>query len=449
MKKKHYKYNSQLPVLTALIDAFPSKEIPGISSIAFVCVQHLVFTTVNLMDALMQLGAHPDNIHIIGKSYSSCSEVADKLMERGCHYYPNSRQDKIGSFTECFVRDVKHMWQAVHEDLKKKEIKLLVILDDGGNCLSNVPDYISKAYSVVGVEQTRSGLTDLRTYELSFPIIEVASSAAKQLVESPMIAEAVIKKLSKVLPLDKEKFSVGVVGLGVIGNVIAQKLLSLNHRVITYDKDPEQAQLFPHYLHTKNIKELFHENDYIFGCTGEDITTNLEVEDINTNKVFISCSSRDKEFLTLLKLFEAQKCQYDHVLDHLECPLNSYLVKIYRGGFPINLDNSGESVEAQDIQLTRGLLLGGVLQGILYALLYPKQNKLYMLHSTIQSFVVSHWMKYGSAFLVPSHILEGFQDLLWVSHHSGGAEQENGLLSHCFHYENPLVPTPVLKRSYA
>ncbi|MBP9691884.1 MAG: hypothetical protein KBD90_00950 [Alphaproteobacteria bacterium] len=383
MKKRHSNCNSQLPVLTALLNDFPTKKIPEIKSIVFVCVQHLVFTTVNLIDALIQLGATPDNIHIMGKSYSSCSEVADQLVERGYHYYPNSHQDKIGSFAEYFVQDVKRMWRIVYEELQKKEIKLIVVLDDGGSCLSNVPDYISKTYSLVGVEQTRSGLAHLRTHKLSFPVIDVASSAAKQLVESPMIAEAVVKKVSKVLPLNKATFSTGVAGLGVIGNVTAQKLLSLNHHVITYDKESEQTQLFPQYLHTKNVKELIHESEYIFGCTGEDITTRLEAKDINADKVFISCSSQDKEFLTLLKMFEAQKCQYDHVLDHLECSLNGHLVKIYRGGFPINLDNSGESVEAQDIQLTRGLLLGGILQGILYALLYPKQSKLYMLHPTI------------------------------------------------------------------
>ncbi|MBY0293689.1 MAG: hydroxyacid dehydrogenase [Alphaproteobacteria bacterium] len=449
MKKNHHFPSEELPVLTSIIEAFPIKEISCFDSIAFICVQHLLFTTFNLIEALIQLGACPDNIHLMGKSYSSCSEVVNKLTTRGCHYYPNSSQKKLGSFIECFTQDIEHMWRGVYHHLKKKKIRLIVILDDGGSCLANVPNYISKKYSLVGVEQTTSGLTDIRMRQLSFPVIEVASSAAKQLVESPMIAEAVVKKLSNVLPMGQSRLSCGVVGLGAIGNVIIQKLLSLNHDAIAYDKDPERGQNFFKTLCTPDIKTLFSKTEYIFGCAGEDITKKLKIENINTNKTFISCSSQDKEFLSLLKILEEHDCTYDSVLDHLECSLNGYMVKIYRGGFPINLDNTGESVSAQDIQLTRGLLLGGVLQGILYALHYPMQkNKRYMLHPAIQSFVVSHWMNYGSTFLVPSHILEGFQDQEWVKRHSKGTEQENELIANCFHYKSLFTITPVLMRSY-
>jgi S-adenosylhomocysteine hydrolase len=449
MKKINHFSNEELPVLASITEAFPLEEVTCLESIAFVCVQHLLFTTLNLMDALIQLGVYPDNIHIMGKPYSTCLQVVNKLTARGCHYYPNSLQKKVGGFSECFAKDIEHMWHEVNNDLKKKKIKLVVILDDGGNCLANVPNYISKKYSLVGIEQTRSGLTDLDVRQLSFPVIEVASSAAKQLVESPMIAEAVVKKLSKILPMSQSKLSCGVVGIGAIGNVIIQKLLSLNHEVITYDKDKEKGEIFFKNLCTVDIKTLFSKAEYIFGCVGEDITQNLKIEDINTNKTFISCSSQDKEFLTLLKRFEEQNCNYDNVLDHLECSFNANTVRIYRGGFPINLDNSGESVAAHDIQLTRGLLLGGVLQGIVYATQYPKQeNKRYMLHPAIQSFVVAHWMKYGSIFLIPPHILAGFQDLEWVKRHSQGTEQENELIAQSFHYENFSIKVPILMSNY-
>lgn len=449
MKKINHFSNEELPVLASIIKAFPLKEMVCLESVAFVCVQHLLFTTLNLIDSLIQLGAYPDNIHIMGKPYSTCSQVVNKLTLRGCHYYPNSPQKKIGCFSECFVQDIEQMWHNIYNHLKKKKIKLIVILDDGGSCLANVPSYISKKYSLVGIEQTTSGLTDIRMRQLSFPVVEVASSAAKQLVESPMIAEAVVKKLSKVLPMNQSRLSCGVVGIGAIGNVIIQKLLSMNHEVITYDNDPEKGKTFFKTLCATDIKALFSKAEYIFGCAGEDITKNLKIEDINSNKTFISCSSQDKEFWTLLKIFEKHNCNYENVLDHLECSFNGYTVKIYRGGFPINLDNSGESVAAHDIQLTRGLLLGGVLQGILYATQYTKQeNKRYMLHPAIQSFVVAHWMKYGSIFLGPLHILEGFQDLTWVKRHSQGAEQENEIIARLFHYENFSMKSPLLMSSY-
>lgn len=449
MKKTNITYNEKLPVLDSIVDAFPVKEIPYFDSIAFVCVQHLLFTTVNLIESLMQLGTDPDNIHIMGKSYSTCPQVVDKLITSDCHFYANSLQEKLGDFKTCVIQDINKMWQAVYSNLQQKNIKLLVILDDGGTCLSNVPSYIRKKYPLVGVEQTTTGLTDIRMHQLSFPVVEVASSAAKQLVESPMIAEAVIKKLSSILPMSATSLSCGVVGLGVIGSVVAQKLLSLNHKVIAYDNNPEKGQNIGKALRTDNIKTVLDGAEYIFGCAGEDITKNLDITSINNNKIFVSCSSRDKEFLTLLKIFEEEKCEYHSVLDHLECSLNSQTVKIYRGGFPINLDNSGESVVAHDIQLTRGLLLGGILQGIIYALHYPKKKNIrYMLHPAIQSFVVAHWRKYGSTFLFSPDLLEAFQDWAWIKKQSRGINQENDLIAESFHYENPMIRTPVLMRSY-
>jgi hypothetical protein len=450
MKKSNITYNESLPVLDSISEVSPLKEMLSFDSIAFVCVQHLLFTTFNLIESLIQLGAYPDNIHIMGKSYSSCPLVVDKLVARGCHCYSNSPQKKLGFFADYFVQDIEQMWREIYNDLQKKKINLIVILDDGGTCLSNVPNYVRKKYPLVGVEQTSSGLTDIRMHRLSFPVVEVASSAAKQLIESPMIAEAVVKKLSPILPMSQRSLVCGVVGLGVIGTVVTQKLLSLNHKVIAYDKNSKKGKTLGKALRTANIKAVFDESEYIFGCAGEDITKNLDITDINNNKTFISCSSQDKEFLTLLKIFEENNCKYSSPLDHLECSLNGQTVKIYRGGFPINLDNSGESVKADDIQLTRGLLLGGILQGIVYALQYPtkKKNIRYMLHPAIQSFVVTHWRNYGSTFLFPPGLLEAFQDWRWIKNQSRGINQENDLIARCFHDEHFLMGTPVLMRNY-
>jgi S-adenosylhomocysteine hydrolase len=144
MKKSYITYNKNLPVLDSIVEAFPLKEMPSFDSIAFVCVQHLLFTTVNLIESLIKLGACPDNIHIMGKSYSSCSQVIDKLVTNGCRCYSNSPQEKLGDFRKCFIQDIERMWQIVYDDLQHKKIKLLVILDDGEGVSA-----ILKKYSLV------------------------------------------------------------------------------------------------------------------------------------------------------------------------------------------------------------------------------------------------------------------------------------------------------------
>ena len=426
-------YQDRLPVLEAMIEALPIKELPNLQKVAFVCVQHLLYTTINLMESFVRLGVRPDNIHIMGKSYSSCPEVAERLKSNGYHYHLNTQQQKLGQFADYFYQDINHMWEKAYQDLQQKDIDLILILDDGGLCLTTVPDYISKTYPLVGVEQTTSGLSNLLLRELDFPIVEVASSAAKQLVEPPMIAEAVIQKLEAILPVYEKNLPCAVVGMGSIGRAITQKLLSLNHKVMIYDKDFEKVKAFKGAIPFTNIESLLYEADYIFGCSGKDITQNLDMRSLNTNKTFISCSSQDKEFLTLLNIFEQNNLPCLDALDHLECELNNQSIKIFRGGFPINLDNSGESVAALDIQLTRGLLLGGVLQSILN----PTQKKVcYMLHPALQSFVVSHWRSYGSTFLFAPHFLELFQNLSWIEEKSRGTYEKNAFLEKIFYYES-------------
>ena len=429
-------YDKKLPVLEAIVKSIPNKEVLDLDSITFVCVQHILLTTVNLMDSLVELGANPSNIHIMGKSYSFCPQVADILISKGYNYYFNKKQENLASFAASFRDDIKCMWEKVYDSLyNKKNIKLIVILDDGGFCLTNVPEVIRKNYSLVGIEQTTSGLTNLRLRTLEFPIVEVATSAAKQRVESLMIAEAVVKKLETVLPLEEKNLSCAVVGLGCIGSAVTKKLLSLNHRVKIYDKTLLKTKTFRRDTFVKNIETLFQESDYIFGCSGEDITKNLDIKNINKPKTFISCSSQDKEFFTLLQQFQQHNCVYQNILDHLECKINNQTIKILRGGFPINLDNSGESVAAIDIQLTRGLLLGGIIQGVLSVFQDSEQKKTLsmMLHPALQSFVISQWRLYGSTFLFSPEFLDLFQNLTWIQEHSQGVMEENELLNEwCF-----------------
>lgn len=416
-----------------MVSVSPVKEMLPLQSIAFVCVQHLFFTTIHLLESLVQLGACPDNIHIMGKSYSSCPQVADALVKMGCNYYPCTQQEKLGLFANIFYQDIKEMWHKAAVDFQKKNIKLVVILDDGGNVLANVPDFIRKKYRFIGVEQTTSGLSRVSMYSPSFPIIEVASSAVKQLIEPHMIANSIVKKLENILPLSGPTYFCAVIGMGCIGNAVMQKLISLNHHVVIYDKDTSKTERTSKILSIDDMESIFHEADYIFGCSGEDITENLNISFIKRNCQFISCSSEDKEFLTLLQLFEKSGCIYQNVFDNLECHLNNKMIKILRGGFPINLDNSGESVGALDIQLTRGLLLGGIIQGILYASSQTTQKKVrYMLSPDIQNFVFSHWRSYGSTSIFSKKILNRFQDISWIKENSGGIYEKQDILTKHF-----------------
>jgi len=97
--------------------------------------------------------------------------------------------------------------------------------------------------------------------------------------------------------------------------------------------------------------------------------------------------------------------------------------------YPVNFDLSRESVPWKDIQVTRSLLLGGLAQASVLAGA-PGYIKL---SSKLQRFVVQDWIHevperratYGDA------LIEQFNDLNWISEHSGGRE-DNGVFDSIF-----------------
>jgi len=59
-----------LPVLRTILQATDDTELGNqldLSNTAFVCVQHLLRTTEDLFQALIELGADPLHIHLLGK----------------------------------------------------------------------------------------------------------------------------------------------------------------------------------------------------------------------------------------------------------------------------------------------------------------------------------------------------------------------------------------------
>lgn len=388
--------NTLLPVLQEIINKPVQKYNWQVENTALVCVQHLLYTTCDLLHAFKNMNISPQNIHIMGKTYSTCPKVTNSLILNKFSYYPSTEYNEIGCFTEYFEQDIKMMWEKVTLSLGTQKIKKIIIMDDGGHCISNVPEEILNTCQVIGVEQTSSGLTEITRTALKFPIVEVASSATKQIIESPLIADAIVRKLDYTLPLNKGKLTCAVIGLGVIGNEVCKNLLTLHHNVIAYDINSELKQKINNVTYVNDISTAIKSAKYIFGCSGHDITQNLDFSIIREDKYLISCSSKDKEFLSLIK-FIYHNCPYQVTNKCITSNLaTGAIVTILNNGCPINFDLSGESVPAHDIQLTRGLLFGGALQAFYQLEQRPGIAQRYMLDPTIQRFIVNTWQRYGS-----------------------------------------------------
>ncbi|WP_375330873.1 NAD(P)-dependent oxidoreductase [Candidatus Tisiphia endosymbiont of Oplodontha viridula] len=424
-----------LATLQSIIDKLKGCKDLNLKNVTFVCVQHLLFTTIDLIKSLIKLGAKPNNIHIMGKIYSNCPIVIAQLIEMGVNYYPSSQPQQFGYFNYYFNIDIANMWANVATTIMNVKSDTIIILDDGSKCTTNIPKLLSDNYKVFAVEQTSSGVVNItKKNNTTLPFIDVAYSATKQILEPPMIAQAVIQKLDKILPLQSHSLICGVVGLGAIGRAVARKLLSLNHKVIIYDKSDSKYNLMKKIKTANNILSLFQKSEYIFGCTGEDITLSLDVNKIRGTKNLISCSSQDIEFQSLLHIIQDNSSiNTSNVLDNIEYSTDSATFNIFRGGYPVNLDNYGESVPANDIQLTRGLLLGGIVQAVFHLVQEVNQKpQQYMLHPKIQKLIVKE-LVYNQKYKFSNDlVVMNFLDEEWIKNNSSGEYVSNDIISRYF-----------------
>jgi hypothetical protein len=272
----------------------------------------------------------------------------------------------------------------------------------------------------------------------------VATSAAKTHLESDMIVEAVLNKLNKTLPAEKKGLLCGVVGAGVIGKAIARHLIALGCLVYIYDQNKENYQSIEKAICCDHLEELIQSADYVFGCTGRDITQNVDIFSLmSRHKTFISCTSEDKEFLSLLKGIQSCHDQQLNPLEDIVWPLsNGAVIAVKKGGFPINFDDSGESVSANQIQLTRGLLLVALIQAIvtLPSLLRENMRGRVMLNPEAQKFVVQEFFKNNKNHRFSPLLLNKFKDVHWIEQNSGGLFRQFNQLSGYFNsHETPSV----------
>lgn len=425
-----------LPVIHSLLTRASAAQIEKpLKKTAIFYVHHSLETSVNLVEAIIALGAQPKNIFVLEKHYSRCPEVAQKIIELGVYYQPCSTQISLGGFLTSFVRDINWMWSKLIDNIGA-DIEEILILDHGGHALTYTPSILFEKYKVIGIEKTTSGFINLQEQNLlpPFPLIGVANCAAKKILESPLIAEAVVNKLHSIIPLKDENITCGVVGYGAIGKAVATKLYEMGHKVMVFDSNPEQLKPIKNtkgLVTTNELSSLIAFSDYIFGCSGQDIAAkSLDPFILSPrDKVLISCSSEDKEFLSLIKAIPQRRVgkSITKPLDNIQYrTAMGATIRILRGGFPVNFDHSGVSVPAKDIQLTRALVLAAVLQAVQF-FRQPQlleHSGFYSLNAAAQSFIVNSWLPYQPPQRFAKEIIDNFKNEQWIADNSPGLVQD-------------------------
>lgn len=406
----------ELPVVRAVSNRV-SSDRQMFEHTLFVCVQHLLESTGSLIESLLALGVNRQNVFVLGKIYSLNSSVLARLRRLGVGITDSTVPNGGGSYRNTFAADVDSLWAAARRHAEHgavRDIRQIVILDDGGQAIRRAPAWARSAWPIAGVEQTTSGLR----MSPHIPVVAVATSAAKRYIEPPLIVEAV---LSRIAPILRTQGSVGVVGFGNIGRALAATLLERGWPVLIHDSDPHCASfLTPGASWCRSAQEIFNDADCILGCTGNDIAANVDFEKIHGRRTLISCSSGDSEFESLLAARKDPVKSRRQLMADVKICTGRARLRIVRGGFPANFDGSEESVPTNKIQITRALMLIGAWQAMQVARDKRSDPRHHGVSAVAQSFVVSEWLRSCAemrSYYSPQ-LLERFGEVDWIRKHS-------------------------------
>jgi hypothetical protein len=371
---------------------------------ALVAVQHLLLQTVDLFQTLGTIGLNLKNVFALGKIYSNSPPVIQMLRDMGITVIDSTRPEP-GQFRAYFQRDVERLWQVAAETIRQRNIRRILVLDDGGDCITSAPPEVLQQYALCGVEQTSRGMFLFEVQPPEFAVISWARAAVKLEIGGPIFSQFFIEQMSKKFlrgrTLQGERL--GVIGIGSIGRAVASLAVKQGNEVLYCD--PNRDLQLPAYLTQRvtrvdSVEELMVHCDYVLGCSGRHPFRDRWPLKHRPGIKLLSASSDDEEFGPIIKDliqkpdFKMTPNTWDVVSEHGPCgPIHiAYL------GYPYSFVSRG--VEALPTRIVQ-FETGGLLAALIQARLLLKQHEaglernsgIHRVAPQAQAFVYEHWIR--------------------------------------------------------
>jgi len=334
-----------------------------------VACQHFLRETCAWFAHLMRKGA---TIIAIGKDYSTCPEVARRLHRIGVTVVESPVWEwKPGEYAAHLEAKAKLVWTEASKVIMQGAFKEIIVIDDGGVLHKTAGEFFDTKMvpKWCGVEQTTSGEAHAKSAPYH-PVALVSRQREKRDMESRVIADKIFENsLRLCAPLLGLNKRIGIIGAGAIANAVAKRYSDDGYSVFWFSNEGSLTGNKVHYKQT--LEELLAATDVIFGCAGRDVLSSFlgepHSQEVVAGKWFISCSSGDTEFASLLKLHEGGKPLCTPL--RLHNPFSTMVIQtkpapcfVLNGGFPINFDRERDSVPLHLIQFTRGLMHLGLIR---------------------------------------------------------------------------------------
>ena len=340
---------------------------------AMVAVQHMLWQTVDLFETASQMGLNLKNIFALGKIYSNSQPVIRTLRSMGVTVI-ESTMPAPGEFHSYFERDIAELWRVAGEALTQRQIKRLLVLDDAGVCITNVPADILRRYTVCGVEQTTRGMVLFEEKPPPFAVISWARAAVKLKIAGPIFSHFLIEKLNTEFLRGESLHGkhLGIIGLGSIGMGVAEVALKQSNNVLFYDPNPNvhvPSSPGNRVSRTDSLGELMLRCDYVFGCSGRNPFRDKWPLNHRPGIKLLSGSSGDQEFGPIIRDLKQKP--------HFEIASNTWDIASECGpsgpihiaylGYPYSFVSRGiEAVATRIVQLDIGGLLAALIQARLF-----------------------------------------------------------------------------------
>ena len=390
-----------LEVTQALFERAKSAFFRFGEDTALVAVQHMLEQTIDLFDNIVDLGLSPQNMFALGKVYSNSLPVIETLRSKGVTVLETTTPEP-GKFDETFVQDAEKLWQLAAEKLSGRRIKRVLVLDDGGMCITTAPPELLRRYAMCGVEQTSLGMFLFEKQPPPYAVFSWARAAVKLEIGGQIFSQCLIDRLRNDLR-DRKPEQLGVIGMGSIGRNVANLAVREGRRVLYYD--PRELSEINPMLRTRvsaveSLEKLMMRCDDVIGCSGRNPFQNNWPLKHRPGIKLISASGSDQEFGPIINYLKTKP--HFH-FDPDSWDISSELgpcgpIEIAYLGYPYNfVSRAREAVPTRIVQLETGGLLAALIQARIYLEFceegLARNSGIHRVAPAAQKFVYEEWLR--------------------------------------------------------